>query len=187
MNDGAAFRVLGLSGSLRKGSYNERLLRAAQQLATRPCELEVLSLADVPLYSSDVEALGDPDGVRVLKAAIADADAVLVATPEYNHGIPGVLKNAIDWASRPAGRSPLRGKPAAILTASPGMTGGARAFPQTRLALTAVGAYVLPGPEVVVARVHEKFRDGELIDDVTRQYLVNLIDALREWTERLRT
>src|SRR5205814_8833807 len=122
----------GIAGSLRTGSYNRALLRAAQELAPAGLELLTFDLAPIPLYDGDVEAQGDPEPVGALKTAIRDADALLIVTPEYNYGVPGVLKNAIDWASRPPGQSPLNGKPAALMGATPGMTGTARAQLQIR-------------------------------------------------------
>src|SRR5690606_28963397 len=120
--------VCGIAGSLRQGSYNRALLRAAQELAPPGMEIRVFErLREVPPYDADLEAMGDPEPVRALKQAIAEADALLIATPEYNHGVPGVLKNAIDWASRPPRSSVLSGKPTAIFGASPGVTGTARA------------------------------------------------------------
>ncbi|MBU1878089.1 MAG: NAD(P)H-dependent oxidoreductase, partial [Chloroflexi bacterium] len=111
-------QVLGIAGSLRQGSYNRALLRAAQELAPAGMTITVLDLAPIPLYNADVQALGDPAPVVALKTAIRLADALLIATPEYNYSIPGVLKNAIDWASRPPAESPLRGKPLGIMGAS---------------------------------------------------------------------
>jgi chromate reductase len=179
-------KLLGIAGSLREDSYNESVLRAAQRLVPPPCELRVFPLDEIPLYDADVEAQGTPQPVQELKQAIHECDAVLIATPEYNHGIPGVLKNALDWASRPGGRSPLKGKAVAIITAVPGMTGGARALPQTREALIAVGAHVLPQPEVLIARVHEKIDEsGELTDEETARWLSALMQELAELSARL--
>src|SRR5690242_14601242 len=116
-------RACGIAGSLRGGSYNRALLRAAVALAPSGVEIRVFDrLADVPPYNADVEAKGDPEPVGALKQAIRDADALLIVTPEYNYGVPGVLKNAIDWASRPPTGSVLNGKPAAIMGATPGRT-----------------------------------------------------------------
>src|SRR5947207_14536285 len=117
-------RVCGIAGSLRKASYNRALLRAAVELAPEAVQITVFDrLRDVPLYDADVEAEGDPEPVVALKTAIRQADALLIATPEYNYGVPGVLKNAVDWASRPPGSSVLEGKPAALMGATPGHGG----------------------------------------------------------------
>jgi len=182
-------QVCGLAGSLRKGSYNRALLRAAVRLA--PAGLEILvfdRLHDIPLYNADVEAEGDPEPVGALKAAIKAADAMLVVTPEYNYGVPGVLKNAIDWASRPSGRSVLDGKPAALMGATPGRTGTARAQLALRQSFVFTGTAVLPGPEVLVAEAHQKFaEDGTLRDEATQKHVRVLLERLIRWTERLRT
>ena len=119
-------RILGVAGSLRAGSYNRALLRAAVRLAPEGMEIEVFDLLEVPLYNGDVEAAGDPPGVMGFKQAISAADGVLMVTPEYNHGVPGVMKNAVDWASRPPRQAPLESKPVGLIGASPGITGTAR-------------------------------------------------------------
>lgn len=131
---GAGARALGIPGSLRSGSYNRALLRAARELAPEGMGIDTFELHDVPPYNGDVEAEGDPRPVVALKQAIREADALLIATPEYNRGLPGVLKNAIDWASRPPLASPLARKPAAVMGASTGMGGTARAQEQLRRA-----------------------------------------------------
>jgi len=119
----------------------------------------------VPLYNADAEAAGDPDGVKAFKDAIRSADAVLMVTPEYNHGVPGVMKNAIDWASRPPQGSVLDRKPVGIIGASPGITGSARGQSQLRQAFEFTNSYAMPQPELLVFRAHEKFdADGRLVD-----------------------
>ena len=180
--------VLGLAGSLRRASYNRGLLRAARDLAPDDMTIEIWDrVGEIPFYDADLEARGDPAPVADLKAAIAAADALLVATPEYNYGIPGVLKNAIDWASRPAGKSPLKGKPAAIMGATPGQTGTARAQLALRQAFVFTETFALLRPEVLVNRAGEKFdADGELTDEKTREFVRSLLQALAEWTIRLR-
>ena len=127
-------RILGVAGSLRAGSYNRALLRAAVRLAPEGMEIEVFDLLEVPLYNGDVEAAGDPPGVMGFKQAISAADGVLMVTPEYNHGVPGVMKNAVDWASRPPREAPLEGKPVGLIGASTGITGTARGQSQLRQA-----------------------------------------------------
>jgi chromate reductase len=180
--------VCGIAGSLRRGSYNQALLRAAGELAPPGMELRVFDrLAEIPLFSEDVEAEGDPEPVQALKRAIAEADALLVATPEYNFGVPGVLKNAIDWASRPPGSSVLAGKPAAVMGASPGTVGTARAQLQLRQAFVFTDTPTLPQPEVLVFRAHEKFdAEGRLTDEATRRFVGLLLRRLAEWTHRVR-
>ena len=179
--------VCGIAGSLRAGSYNRALLRAAQELAPDGMEIRIFDrLGEVPLYDADVEAEGDPEPVRALKGAIAEAGALLVATPEYNHGVSGVLKNAIDWASRPARSSVLGGKPTAILGASPGVTGTARAQAQLRQALVFTDTPVLPQPEILVYRASDKFDDdGRLTDERTREFVGKLLRGLADWARRL--
>lgn len=179
--------VCGIAGSLRTGSLNRALLRATRELAPAGMEIRIFDgMADIPLYNQDVEALGDPEPVQALKRAIGEADALLVVTPEYNHGVPGVLKNAIDWASRPAGGSVLARKPAAILGASPGVTGTARAQSQLRQAFVFTNTPVVPQPEILVYRAHEKFdADGRLTDEKTREFVGKLLHELADWTRRL--
>lgn len=179
--------VCGIAGSLRRDSYNRALLRAARDLAPDGMQIRIFDdLAEIPPYNADVESAGDPPPVRALKTAIAEADALLVATPEYNHGVPGVLKNAIDWASRPAGKSVLVGKPAAVFGASPGVTGTARAQSQLRQAFVFTNTPVLPQPEVLVFRAPEKFNEqGALTHEKTREFVGLLLDGLADWTRRL--
>lgn len=182
---GQTLKVLGIAGSLRAGSYNRALLRAAQELAPPAMEITTFDLAPIPLYNADVEAKGDPEPVTALKAAIRQADALLIVTPEYNFGVPGVLKNAIDWASRPPRDSVLRGKPAAIMGATPGMGGTGRAQMQLRQAFVFTQTYALLSPEVLVARAQDKFdASGRLTDEPTRKFVVQLLEALAQWARR---
>ena len=178
--------ILGFAGSLRRASYNRGLIRAAVELA--PAGITVISfdLDDVPLYNQDIEEAGEPGSVVAFKQAIAQADALLVATPEYNHGVPGVLKNAIDWASRPRISSPLRDKPVAVMGATPGNGSTARAQAQLREAFVFTGACVMPLPEVMIGAAASHFdHHGNLTDAALRASLVELIDALRDWTLRI--
>ena len=177
---------VGFAGSLRRASYNRGLIRAAVDLAPSGIDIEVLDLGDLPLYNQDVEDAGEPATVVAFKQAIARADALLVATPEYNHGVPGVLKNAIDWASRPRVSSPLRDKAVAVMGASPGHGSTARAQAQLRDAFVFTGACVMPLPELLIGSAGEHFdRDGNLTDPALRASLVELVDALRAWTLRI--
>lgn len=180
-------RVLGVAGSLRLGSLNRALLRAAVKLAPTGMTIETFDLAGVPLYNGDVEATGDPDGVAEFKAAIRAADAVLFVTPEYNHGVPGVMKNAVDWASRPARDAALSGKPVGIIGASPGQVGTARGQSQLRQAFEFTNSYCMPQPEILVFRALEKFdANGELTDAKTAEFLGKYLEALRAWTLRFK-
>src|SRR4051812_25090400 len=175
--------VLGFAGSLRKGSFNRSLVRACQELAPPDMTVSVFDLSGIPLYNGDVEAQGDPEGVAAFKQAIRSADALLIATPEYNHGVPGVMKNAIDWASRPPRQAPLDAKPVGILGASPGMTGSARGQSQLRQAFEFTNSYCMPQPEVLVSRAHEKFdAEGRLTDENTRAHVAAYLSALAAWT-----
>lgn len=182
----AALSFLGIAGSLRGGSYNRGLIRAAAEVAPPGITLVEHDLVNIPLFNADIEAEGDPEPVAAFKDAIAAADALLIATPEYNHCISGVLKNAVDWASRPPRESVLSGKPVAVMGATPSRGGTARAQAQLRDGLTYTNGLVLPLPEVLVALAHDKFDDeGNLIDDETREEIRELLVALAAWTRRL--
>jgi chromate reductase len=181
-------RILGIAGSLRAGSLNRALLHAAETLSPPGMTLEIYDLSAVPLYNGDVEAAGDPPGVAGLKQSVEAADGVLFATPEYNHGVPGVMKNAVDWASRPPGRAALGRKPVGIIGASPGMTGTARGQSQLRQAFEFTNSYCMPQPELLVFKAHEKFdAQGNLIDGATAQYLQRYLAAFATWVARLTT
>lgn len=179
--------VVGIAGSLRRASYNRGLIRAAVDIAPDEMQIVPHDIGDLPLYNADIEALGDPEPVRRLKEAIAAADALLIATPEYNHCVPGVLKNAIDWASRPQRRSALTSKPIAILGASTGGGGTARAQAHLRDGLAYTGGIVMPLPEVLVPFAASRFDDeGSLIDDGTRLAVRDLLASLADWVRELR-
>jgi chromate reductase len=180
-------RVLGLVGSLRAGSMNRALMDAAREMAPAlGMEIEVFGrLREVPPYDADVDAQGDPEPVAALKAAIRGADALLIASPEYNYSVPGVLKNAIDWASRPPPETPLRGKPAAIMGASTGISGTMRMQYHLRQVLLSTGTQVLLSPEVIIPRAAERFHEGSLADESTRELIRKQLAAFREWTLRL--
>ena len=180
-------RILGVAGSLRRGSLNRALLRAAIKLAPAGLTIDAFDLAEVPLYNGDVEAAGDPAGVIAFKSAIRAADAVLFVTPEYNHGVPGVMKNAVDWASRPARDAALSGKPVGIIGASPGQVGTARGQSQLRQAFEFTNSFCMPQPEILVFRATEKFdANGDLIDAKTAEFLGKYLEALRVWTLRFK-
>ena len=175
-------RILGFAGSLRQGSYNRALLRAASELAPEDMLIEIFDLLQIPLYNADVEARGDPEPVAAFKQAIRQADAVLMVTPEYNHGVPGVMKNAVDWASRPPRSAVLNAKPVAIIGA-PGVTGTARGQSQLRQAFEFTNSYAMPQPELLVSRANEKFdTEGKLTDETTREHLRKFLEAFRAWT-----
>lgn len=178
---------LGIAGSLRSGSYNRGLIRAATDVASAGLSVVPYDLADIPMFNADVEAAGDPPAVADFKRAIAAADALLIATPEYNHCVPGVLKNAIDRASRPARQSVLSGKPVAIMGATTGRGATARAQAHLRDGLAYTNALVLPLPEVLVDFARDKFDDaGNLTDEEMMGEVRDLLVALAAWTRRLR-
>ncbi|MCH8813681.1 MAG: NAD(P)H-dependent oxidoreductase [Chloroflexi bacterium] len=179
------FRILAISGSLRRASFNRGLVRAARESTPEGVAIETAEVAALPHYDADVEEAGDPDAVTELKERIRAADALLIATPEYNSSLPGALKNAIDWASRPYGASVLAGKPAAVMGASAGGGGTARAQPTLKRVLTAAGCCVLMEPEVLVGGAHSRFdTDGNLEDDAVRDEIRALIAALVEFARQ---
>lgn len=187
MDETNTLRILGIAGSLRRDSYNRRLLAAAVELAPEPLRIEVFDLIDIPLYNGDLDADGKrPEAVERLKRKIAEAHGLLIATPEYNHSVPGVLQNAIDWASRPGGKSVFVGKPVAIMGASTGAVGTARAQQQLKLVLISTLALVMPHPGMVVGQAAEKFGPGgALIHEPTRKFLEAFLRDLRDWTLRV--
>lgn len=180
-------KVLGISGSLRRDSYNHALLREAAERLPAGAELvEFDRLGEIPPYNADVEAEGAPEPVEALRQAMREADAVIVATPEYNHSIPGVLKNALDWASRPAGQSALTGTPAAVIGASTGMFGAVWAQAETRKVLGALGGRVVER-ELPVACASELFRNGHLeLSPEQSEQLEGLLAELVAEAEQLR-
>lgn len=179
-------RVVAFAGSLRTASYNRGLLRAAQDIAPRGLTITICDLAPIPLFNADVEAQGDPLPVAALKTAVREADALLIAVPEYNYGVSGVLKNTIDWLSRPP-ELVLHDKPVALMGASPGMAGTARAQLQLRQTFVYTQTPVMPPPpEFLVANAPEKFdARGELTDEDTRAHLRKLLEALVRWKQRV--
>ncbi len=178
-------KVLGFAGSLRAASFNRALLRAAVELAPAGMEIETFDIAAIPPFNQDREAQ-PPDAVKDFKARIRAADAILIATPEYNYSIPGVLKNAIDSASRPYGDNPFDGKPVALMGASIGTIGTARAQYHLRQSFVFLNMYPLNQPEVMVALAEGKFdASGRLTDEPTRQRVRELLNALTAWTKKM--
>ncbi|HSJ34084.1 MAG TPA: NAD(P)H-dependent oxidoreductase [Acidimicrobiia bacterium] len=185
MTSPTPFRVLGVAGSLRRGSFNRALIDTAADLAGTRLDIVAFDLEGIPMFNADVEKAGDPEPVVLWKQAIADADGLLISTPEYQRGVPGVLKNALDWASRPPGESALRRKPAAIMGAATGMTGTARAQSQLRQTLVYNDCQVVQRPEVLVADARSKFdEDGTFQDETGKKFLSELLDKLVEIMER---
>ena len=178
-------KILAIPGSLRARSLNRAALLTAQALAPAKVSIELASLADIPLYNGDLDVDGGPAPVRAFKRAIVEADGLLIATPEYNYGVPGVLKNAIDWASRPAYPSPLAGKPVAMIGVAAGGVGGARALAHLKLVMLGVLSEVFPYPETLIGAAHKKFDDElRLTDEPTRAHLERLVAAYGDWLAR---
>lgn len=180
-------RLLAISGSLRRASHCTAVLRSLAPLLPTGTTLELFPLDEVPMYNADLDGDSPPAAVAQLKAAIAAADGLVLCSPEYNYGMPGVLKNAIDWASRPGFASPLKGKPALVMTASPGTAGGVRAQAQIRDALAATLARPLVRQHIAIASVATRIQDGRLVDEATRAIvqagLLELIDEIH-WLAR---
>jgi chromate reductase len=184
---GVADRIVAFAGSLRRRSFNRALIQAARELVSDRMVIEPLEIGGLPFYNADVEAEGDPSSVAAFKAALSQADGVLIATPEYNDGIPAVLGNAIDWGSRLPGRAPLAGKPVAIMGASPSQIGTARAQLHLRQILGHVQARVLPPPELLLAKAHERFdMELRLTDESTCRVLGDLLQRFTRWIARER-
>src|SRR4030065_1756844 len=178
--------ILGFAGSLRKNSYNKALLRAAMELLPTDAKLEIFDLEGIPPFNQDFETQM-PEKVKEFKAKIKAADAILIATPEYNYSIPGVLKNAIDWASRPYGDNSFEGKPVAVMSASTGMLGGARAQYQLRQVFVFLNMHPVNRPEVFVTFANQKFDEkGKLTDEKTKEFIKELLEALVAWAKKLK-
>jgi chromate reductase len=179
-------KILGFAGSLRVGSYNKSLLRAATNLLSEDAVIEIFDLEGIPPFNQDLE-MNMPEKVIEFKSKIRESDAILIATPEYNYSVPGVLKNAIDFASRPYGDNPFDDKPVAIMSASIGMLGGARAQYHLRQMFVFLNMHPVNGPEVIVTSAQNKFdASGKLIDENTSNFLKQLLQNLTNWTRRLK-
>lgn len=177
--------ILAFGGSLRQGSYNKALLKAAQELVPDDAQIEVFNLSAIPLFNQDLED-NPPPPVKEFKARIKAADAILIVTPEYNYSIPGFLKNAIDWASRPYGDNAFDGKPVAFMGASIGMLGTARAQYHLRQSCVWLNMFPLNQPEVMVPFVQDKVdSQGRLTDNKTKEKIKELLTALLLWTRKL--
>ena len=178
-------RILGIAGSLRKGSYNRAALHAAVALCPADARIETFELEGIPLFNEDDEKR-PPAKVVELKQRIRAADALLFATPEYNYSVSGVLKNAIDWASRPYGDSAWTGKPATIMGASAGNIGTARAQYHLRQIFVFLDVLALNRPEVMIGNAATRFDErGNLTDEPTKEHIKKLLVALVAWTRRL--
>ena len=182
MSDAKGITVLGICGSLRAGSFNKATLRTAIELKPPGMTIETADIGSIPPYNEDVRAQGFPPPVEKLRAQIAAADALLFVTPEYNYSMPGVLKNAIDWASRPPDQ-PFAGKPVAIMGAGAGMAGTARAQYDLRRSCVFLDMHPLNKPEVLIGQAQTKFDDeGRLTDEAGRGFIRDLLVALEQWT-----
>jgi chromate reductase len=182
----APIHVLGIAGSLRKGSFNRALLRAAVELVPEGVTLEEFDIAPIPMFNADLLAAGYPAPVEEFRKRIAASDALLFVTPEYNYSIPGVLKNAIDWASRPPD-PPLQDKPAAMMGATPGALGTVLCQHHLRQTFVFNNMHPLSKPQVYVSRATDKFdAAGRLTDEDTRKRVRELLEALKAWTIRLK-
>jgi chromate reductase len=178
--------ILGISGSLRAHSFNTAALHAASELAPAGVTIVYADIADLPLFNDDVRQTGYPPPAERLRAQVRAADGVLLASPEYNYSVPGVLKNAIDWVSRPPD-APFSGKPAGIMGASNGIYGTARGQHHLRQVCQSVNLQVMTRPEVMIPKAGEKFdADGRLIDVHTRDVITKFMAALAEWVRRFR-
>jgi chromate reductase len=177
-------KILGIGGTLRKGSFSKALLLEAQRLAPEGVVIEMTDIEDFPLYNPDIPLT---DSIQGFKKSIKEADSILFSTAEYDYSIPGSLKNAIDWASRPYGDNSLEGKSAAIMSESIGMLGGIRAQTHLRQIMLYLDMHPLNRPEFIVASVAEKFDEkGNLTDEHTKEKIKELLEALVKWTEKLK-
>lgn len=179
-------RILGISGSLRKGSFNTSALRAAAELCPDEAEIEICEIGNLPLFDQDFEQ-EPPAAVKEFKEKVAAADAILFSTPEYNYSISGVLKNAIDCGSRPYGHSAWDGKPAAIMGASGGAIGTARAQYDLRKMMVFLNMFPINKPEVMIGNAGSKFdAEGNLTDESTEQFIRQMLENLIAWTKKLK-
>ncbi len=179
-----SINILGFAGSLRKGSYNKILLNTAKELAPENCKIEIFDLEGIPPFNQDLES-EPPEQVKLFKEKIRKADAVLIVTPEYNYSMPGVLKNALDWASRPYGDNAFYGKPGAIMGGSIGMLGTARAQYHLRQVCVFLNIILLNQPEVMVPFIDKKVdTNGRITDEATIAKIKELLEALIVWTKK---
>jgi chromate reductase len=184
MSGTTTVRILGVAGSLRRGSLNAATLRAAQSLAPAGMAIDIFDIAPVPLYNEDVRAVGFPGAVEEFRTRIKAADGLLIVTPEYNYSVPGVLKNAIDWASRPP-EQPFQGKPVGIMGASPGAMGTSRAQYHLRQCFVFLDGLVMNRPEVMIPGAAQKFdAEGRLTDETTRDFIAAYLKAFHAWVIR---
>jgi chromate reductase len=180
----ADLKVLGISGSLRKASYNTAALRACSELLPAGMSLEIATYPDLPMFNQDVLDAGMPEPVKRIREAIARADGLLIVSPEYNFSIPAPLKNLIDWGSRPPNQV-FQDKPIAIFTCATGPVGGTRVQYDLRKSLVQLWGHVLPRPEVFITQAAGKFQDGRLTDETSRKFVAELLAGFKVWIERM--
>ena len=173
-------RIAGISGSLRKASFNTALLKILADKSASSITIQVVTLEDIPLYNEDLDTATGVPAVNALKRLISSCDGILISTPEYNHGIPGVLKNALDWVSRPALESCFKDKPVSIISCSKAFTGGVRAQCQLRETLISMQAQLVMGPEVVVGSVHRNFGDESYADEAGLAFMLESLNRLKD-------
>jgi chromate reductase len=173
-------RIVGISGSLRKASFSTSLLKLLAEKAAPAIQIQVVTLESLPLYNEDLDTKPWIPAVADLKRIITESDGVLITTPEYNHGVPGVLKNALDWLSRPVFESCFVNKPVSIISSSLAFTGGVRAQYQLREALISMHAHLVMGPEVVVAGIHTKLAEDAYRDEKGLEFMLRSLDRLRD-------
>lgn len=173
-------KIVGISGSLRKNSFNTALLEHVADNLPDGVTFEIADISEVPLFNQDLEK-NPPQSVEQFKALVSAADAVLLASPEYNHGVSGVMKNALDWLSRPPSDSAIKGKPCAFMGASPSFVGSARGQEQLKLVLSGVGVIQFPGAHVLVASASGKYTDGKLTDEKTIEFVDGYVAKFADW------
>ena len=178
MPDNPPIRLLGMSGSLRSGSNSNAVLATLREIFAERARLDLYDLAPIPSYNQDFEGDRRPPAVKAMLAAIAESDGLVLCAPEFNHSIPGVLKNALDWASRPAFTSVLAYKPVAIMATSQGPLGGARCLEHMRVALDSMLARVVVAREVIITQAGQKVRDGRLVDEMSLGFACGAMEAL---------
>ncbi len=186
MSDGGAIRILAMSGSLRAGSYNSAALRVMKEIAPAGMAIDIFDLSPIQLYNEDVKVKGFPPPVEDLRRRVKAADGILFATPEYNYSVSGVLKNTIDWVSRPP-EQPFEGKPIGVIGASIGTFGTGRAQYHLRQMFVFMNGYVMNRPEVMIPQAQNKFdASGALTDQPTRDILTAFVTAFQAWVRRVR-
>ncbi len=179
------FKIVGFAGSLRKGSFNKIVLNAAKELAPDEVDFEIVDLEGIPMFNADLES-DMPKKVLEFKSKIKEANAVVIVSPEYNYSVPGVLKNALDWASRPYGNNSFDEKPVGLISSSIGTIAGSRSIYHLRQVMLYLNAHTLNKPEVMIPFVQDKIVDGKLTDEKTLQNIEALLNALVKWADRIK-